>query len=256
MSDHPFTEFNKEDNNGTLIGNWVEESALQSATGTHRYKSWVPGESAEKSVYATAVGAPEFIPTAPRVLDHADKQDSAEWINHSQDVHRHPEGRTNDLRVHVNGNQTGLRTQIMLNSMAAVASNLPADAPPEKNFTSTKMADFVQHDMSQLSVGKRVMKTIDGEEVTLGDRDHTFLAESGLQHKSRVDRERLGETVRDEQHYVKDTPITCYQQSVDSADYPGQGFVHGSGVGGKNPYGKTCNFTKEMSDHTKLIIDQ
>ena len=35
---HPFADYNKYQNQGVLVGNWVEEHALKTSTGTHRYE--------------------------------------------------------------------------------------------------------------------------------------------------------------------------------------------------------------------------
>mmetsp|Transcript_6211 Transcript_6211/g.18484 ORF Transcript_6211/g.18484 Transcript_6211/m.18484 type:complete len:93 (+) Transcript_6211:117-395(+) len=35
---HPFADYNKYQNQGVLVGNWVEETALKTSTGTHRYQ--------------------------------------------------------------------------------------------------------------------------------------------------------------------------------------------------------------------------
>ncbi len=35
---HPFADYNKYQDQGVLVGNWVEEAALKSSTGTHRYQ--------------------------------------------------------------------------------------------------------------------------------------------------------------------------------------------------------------------------
>lgn len=71
---HPFTGYNKSRNQGVLVGNWVEEQALNSSTGTHRYKAWVddsqPGQ--EKSVYPKHLKEPK-VETFGRVFSHDDK---------------------------------------------------------------------------------------------------------------------------------------------------------------------------------------
>ena len=35
---HPFADYNKYQAQGVLVGNWVEEHALKTSTGTHRYE--------------------------------------------------------------------------------------------------------------------------------------------------------------------------------------------------------------------------
>jgi len=59
-----------------LVGNWVEERALEADTGVFRYKGWVPdgGEpGAGGSVYAEKVGAPEATATFNRVIVHTNR---------------------------------------------------------------------------------------------------------------------------------------------------------------------------------------
>mmetsp|Transcript_18086 Transcript_18086/g.21653 ORF Transcript_18086/g.21653 Transcript_18086/m.21653 type:complete len:262 (-) Transcript_18086:546-1331(-) len=257
-SHHPYGGYNKvSQTSETLVGNWVEERALEAATGTHRYKSWVEPVSDttfEDGVYAKKVGAPDFIPTAPRVIEHSNKTESEEWMTHSQDVHRHPEMRNGDLRVHKNISGPGKRTTMMLEAMKKEACQLPGDAPLTHDLATTTGTTYVKHGMEDQEVGLRVMKTQDGLPRTLDNRDPVFLAESGIQHKSRVDREHMGAV--DGSHLGSAVPVTVYQESVEGAAYPGQGFVHGTAHKGANPFAKTCNFTKPMADHTKVVVDE
>jgi len=111
------------------------------------------------------------------------------------------------------------------------------------------------------SVGLRVMKTQDGERVGLEHRDPTFLAEVAIQPKEQLDRQRLGplepSTLDSLQGpYINDVPITIYSEAVDKEQYPGSGPTAGTKVKGANPFGKTCNFTKVMTDYSKVIIDE
>ena len=49
---HPFADYNKYQNQGVLVGNWVEEHALKTSTGTHRYEVSRRGQEAVESSYA------------------------------------------------------------------------------------------------------------------------------------------------------------------------------------------------------------
>ena len=69
---HPFAEFNKCENQGTLVGNWVEEHALKDLTGSFRYKAWVDHKDVEgDSVYPKHLTASRM-ETFGRVFEHSD----------------------------------------------------------------------------------------------------------------------------------------------------------------------------------------
>eukprot|EP00238_Polyblepharides_amylifera_P008995 CAMPEP_0196583752 /NCGR_PEP_ID=MMETSP1081-20130531/44530_1 /TAXON_ID=36882 /ORGANISM="Pyramimonas amylifera, Strain CCMP720" /LENGTH=102 /DNA_ID=CAMNT_0041904725 /DNA_START=41 /DNA_END=345 /DNA_ORIENTATION=- len=92
---HPNAVYNKQ-NLGALVGNWYEESALEAATGSHRYKTWVPlPDPNDKTVYAAICTGPEFIPTNERMFVHTTTEDDQRRLyqTHNQDVHRHPSHR-------------------------------------------------------------------------------------------------------------------------------------------------------------------
>ncbi|RQM21059.1 hypothetical protein B5M09_013818 [Aphanomyces astaci] len=59
------TTYNKVDNQGALMGNWVEEEALRRDTGSSRYKPWSPKEGMGRS--------------HPRVIAHSDAVDAKEY---------------------------------------------------------------------------------------------------------------------------------------------------------------------------------
>ncbi|RHY80822.1 hypothetical protein DYB26_002512 [Aphanomyces astaci] len=59
------TTYNKVDNQGALMGNWVEEEALRRDTGSSRYKTWSPKEGMGRS--------------HPRVIAHSDAVDAKEY---------------------------------------------------------------------------------------------------------------------------------------------------------------------------------
>lgn len=107
-------------------------------------------------------------------------------------------------------------------------------------------------------VGLRVMKTQDGADVGLLDRDAVFLAEHGIDSKERLDRARMGpvDTSGVTGPYEGDLAYTIYTQEAELDQYPSGLVATGTRPKGPNPFGKNYTFSKPMGDHTKVVDDE
>ena len=96
------------------------------------------------------------------------------------------------------------------------------------------------------------MKTLDLVPIPQSAKDPTFQAECGLIAKATVDKALLPtvEPTKFAEDYVSATPITIYSQKVQTGVYPTTE-TYGSEVRGPNPFAKTSEFSKPLSDHTK-----
>jgi len=250
---HPFTGYNKADIHGALVGNWVEERALEASTGVFRYKEWVKADNQQvDSVYATKVGAPESISTYARALEHSDRLEAKEWETSNQAVFQAPAQRESDLRVYVDPKRVGVRTTAMLKMLQAEAAVPPPEPPLEKYLESTKQASYQAYDLTGVVVGQKVMKTSDNVVIPEASKDATFRAEAGIIKKDVID--RLGtapvppETFAE--NYTDATPISLYSQRAQEGKFPSN-VIFGSDIKGPNPFAKTSEFSKPISDHTK-----
>ena len=64
--------------------------------------------------------------------------------------------------------------------MQELARQEPAAPTPKMDFTTTTASAHVAYDLTGMSVGSRVMKTQDGEDISTERRDATLLAEVGV----------------------------------------------------------------------------
>lgn len=250
---HPFTGYNKKDIHGALVGNWVEERSLESATGVFRYKEWVKeSEQQVDSVYAKDVGAPEGMSTYARVLEHSDRLDAGEWETSNQSVYLNPGSRTHELRVYVDPAKVGKRSTAMLMEMKAKALVPPPEPPLEKYLESTAQASYQAYDLTGVKVGAKVMKTQDYTDIPASAKDPTFQAELGLVSKATIDKSALPTVPKEKfaEDFTTAEPITVYSQKVEVGPYPNSTTI-GSQVKGPNPFAKTSEFSKPISDFSK-----
>ena len=175
---HPFADYNKYQNQGVLVGNWVEEHALKTSTGTHRYEPWV--EMEQQSVYPKHLKASSMV-TFGRVFEHSDNLQSKDWLTHNHSTHCASQGNYREMAVH------GKRSQMMMMKAREEAMKEPEKEPEKPNYTTTCRAAYTENDLSGLEIGARVMKTQDGAPVK---RDHVFLAESKIVDRYRADKVR------------------------------------------------------------------
>mmetsp|Transcript_11017 Transcript_11017/g.38253 ORF Transcript_11017/g.38253 Transcript_11017/m.38253 type:complete len:268 (+) Transcript_11017:145-948(+) len=258
---HPFTGYNKKETPGVVVGNWVEERALLAATGVFRYKEWVK-DSKEGSVYAVPVGAPEDNPTYPRVLEHSDRLEASEWQTHNQSVYKVPTDRSSDLRVYQTSNdEMGARSKKVNAELRAATLVGPPDAKLAPQFESEAMNAYVKRPIPEGGIhadGKRVMQTQDYVPIPLSSRDATFQAEVGMGTKADIDAKRLPpvDHATVSEHYTSDVPITLYTEKASRAKLPGTGVFQASKVTSSNPFARSTNFSKPMSDFTKVVDDE
>mmetsp|Transcript_2770 Transcript_2770/g.10046 ORF Transcript_2770/g.10046 Transcript_2770/m.10046 type:complete len:237 (+) Transcript_2770:4375-5085(+) len=231
MSDiHPFTLYNKCDEQGALVGNWVEERALRGGTGIFRYQEWVKDDGG-KSVYAQQTTS-EAMETFPRVLEHSDRLESHEWQTHNQAMF--PENRERELRVYSDPKKLGLRNTAALATLREQANALPPSDPVAPTPASTMRDAYTTPPLDTSNLGKSVMKTLDLVPIPAEARDATFRSELGMATKAFVDKAEVPpvDPARFASHYAIDTPITLYSTM-------------------KSSNKKNTEFTKPISDCTK-----
>ncbi|KAG2446850.1 hypothetical protein HYH02_008007 [Chlamydomonas schloesseri] len=262
----PYTNYNKQDEVPTLIGNWVEERELKELTGITRnlgasqaFQDPSAGDSPRRA-RGDALTA-----THPRVIEHVQSQThAADWQSTVQAAYRPPSDATRNAAGYVNTSKMGPRERMLHEQLMKEAQELP----PELQATltgpgvpvttaSTYGADFQSHDLTGVVVGTKVMKDRDGRPAV---RDPTFLAETQMMKKDVVDR-LMGDTAR--QSGARDTtllpnpdvPVTIYTEAVANKTYGGV-FPGTTTLNTAAPFGKSTNFSKPMNDYSKVVVDE
>ena len=78
----------------------------------------------------------------------------------------------------------GKRSTMVMQKALEEALKEPEKEPEKPNFETSQRAAYTEVDMTDLTIGARVMKTQDGNPVK---RDHVFLAESKILDSYRAD---------------------------------------------------------------------
>ncbi|CAG9462990.1 unnamed protein product [Pedinophyceae sp. YPF-701] len=194
MAGHGNASYNLVGDEGTLMGNWVEERALCEASGNTRYKSWL-GANAEKpkTVYATRVKKPDYFDSFQRVFEQVWHEDIAagyEYQFSGKDSDHFTSTHNADfLNPATRGGPCQYRTipkygrrelARQKEAAAAAAEELASrqQHAPEPALT-TYRAEHCGPESGALreTVGRRITRDRDGRPAR---RDGTWLAESGL----------------------------------------------------------------------------
>eukprot|EP01138_Halocafeteria_seosinensis_P009554 gb/GECG01009764.1/.p1 GENE.gb/GECG01009764.1/~~gb/GECG01009764.1/.p1 ORF type:complete len:435 (+),score=64.66 gb/GECG01009764.1/:1-1305(+) len=126
------------------------------------------------------------------------------------------------------------------------------------DFNTINRSDFVEHPEEEYTgpKGRRIMKTLDGEEIPPEQRDTEFLASFGLT-KPPI---RTGKTAEEKAEYLKTVKSTCLDQTIPKDDpIKGQpvtiysqrlaeGCFPGTEARGANPFARSCTFTNEIQE--------
>lgn len=225
--------FNKT-STGIRVGNWVEEEALKTLTGTHR---------------VTKVGD-KMLDTTARVIAHSDRVEASDYkstAHASQTAEK-------AARVHED-RRMGVRERRLEASLRAEATELltRAEPAPPSHFETLAQGTFVRHDDAEYTAekGRRVMKTTDGVPIPPGTRDLDMLANAGV--ASRAPRlspsaaATLSATAGAGAGAVPDFPISYYTQAA-ARGVPGM-----TAAVGANPFFKSSKFTKPAGEHSDMI---
>lgn len=142
---------------GARIGNWVEEDALKTLTGTHR------------------LGADRIMNTNARTLAHTEREESKDWSSVSRDAQK-----TKEIAHLYEDRKAGPREARLERALAKEAEEFVTRKAPEEpmRFETTAGETFVRHSDKEYKSekGRRVMKTLDGTPIPPEARDVELMA--------------------------------------------------------------------------------
>ncbi|GLC39037.1 hypothetical protein PLESTB_001286400 [Pleodorina starrii] len=266
---HPYQSYNKQEDVPTLIGNWVEERHLKDLTGVARN---VGATETLKDTMSTASRSPSraraqgntLLATHPRVVEHVQAQTHpADWQSTLQASYR-PPSEQRVAGMYANLPKMGPRERLLAEQLMKEAQELPPEVAATVNghplpvtTASVYGADFMQHDLTGVQVGTKVTKDPNGRPAV---RDPTFLAETNIMAKQVADRLMVD---KGREAGARDTtllpnpevPVTIYTEAVAKQTYGGV-FPGTTTLNSNSPFGKSTNFTKPMSDYSKIVVDE
>jgi len=188
-------QYNKKENKGSLIGNWVEERALQETTGIFRYQEWEDsiGEEGPKddSVVTTrwtkGGEKADQNDTFNRCFSHMDHQEYGSMRSFTEHTYQNPAKTTGYREYRDVGAGTRSRmTQQEMWDLAAKQAEAQAEEE-NRNMMEEPLVSTVQESFQAppegaytKPIGSRVMNTRDNRAIPNDTRDITFLVESGI----------------------------------------------------------------------------
>eukprot|EP01026_Neomeris_dumetosa_P062765 TRINITY_DN59474_c0_g1_i1.p1 TRINITY_DN59474_c0_g1~~TRINITY_DN59474_c0_g1_i1.p1 ORF type:complete len:200 (+),score=26.33 TRINITY_DN59474_c0_g1_i1:280-879(+) len=197
------------------------------------------------------------VKTLPRVLQHDNALFEEEWRTTCQTSYRKPEQREMDLLIYRNIPEIGLRQKKEIESMQEEAKVTIRKVPQNfEQFETIYRTQYVPKDSSDITLGKLVMKTQDGGEVK---RDPTFLAETKIMDSQKAGRylqQDIESPFKSQRLCDQEIPITFYSEKVASDKYMGTSVYGTLSKGKHSPFGKDSNFSKPISDYTKVVDDE
>lgn len=192
-------QFNKKEDKGCLIGNWVEERALGDHTGERRYFQWEDSIGPEgpktqnvmDTRWAGGGAKADQNDSYRRCFIHRDNQPYDETMKGFTDaIYQDPSKPRPELQYEYRTNSGGLRnTQTDQTMWEEATEEMKLDqqyksenAGAANPYTTTTMESqqAPPQEAYHKRLGQRVMRTRDGHDLPNDSRDLQFLVESGI----------------------------------------------------------------------------
>ena len=206
---------------GTLVGNWQEEETMRDVTGEGRTIPRVHIEKKWGDLEKPILHDKKFDDTGERI--HGDRR------LHDMTSENYHYGKSKNPADELP--RVGKRTLAMEREIQEqVRKELEEKAAEEERirnmryFDSTAKTTFVAQDLQQNTVGKRVMKTQDGQ--TVGN-DPALNMPTMAELMNRIP----------QGDYTQTQPVTIYTEALENKNF------YMSAATGANPFGKTSGFT-------------
>lgn len=149
--------------------------------------------------------------------------------------------------------RVGLKSQQFEKQIAAqVAQEMAAlDEQKERlrqvrHFDTWQRSAFTEKDLTANLVGRKVMRTQDGQECGMDKRDDQFIVENGLWHRTQKASDDALKQRVPTGHYAQQTPVTIYTEALERKNF------YQSASTGTNPFGITRGFTQPVQS-TKAV---
>ena len=130
----------------------------------------------------------------------------------------------------------------MLERKAALAAK-----DQERYFDTTNQENLPSRDLTQNTVGRKVMQTQDGKLVSMESRDEGFIVETGMYRRTAkaADAELLQRVPQGD--YTQTRPVTIYTEALERKN------TYMSAATGPNPFARTSGLTQPLNQ-TKAVV--
>lgn len=143
--------------------------------------------------------------------------------------------------------RVGLKSQNFEKEIAAqVAAEIQAKQEEQervrqqRHFDTWNRSEFTQKDLTANVIGKKVMRTQDGGELTMDNRDDQLRVETGMWRRTQKAADAELQQRVPQGDYTKTTPVTIYTEALERKNF------YGSAATGQNPFGVTRGFTQPV----------
>ena len=210
------TSYNKGNNRGAKVGNWVEEY-VGKAHWEPRFRWTGQGHLRPRH--------------CARQLPRLQLAEKFKLRNISRDalVGNAPYG-------------TGPRQRAIDEALMKKAFEETKMEAPQRSYFTTSSGDAYVKKPFISKVGARVMKSLDGRPIPTEGRDNDFLVEFSLTKPKPKSKAEVLRNAVPRGDYTKQVPITMYSQRMS------EGCYKSTAGGGATPFGRSSGFTNDMAD--------
>ena len=117
----------------------------------------------------------------------------------------------------------------------------------ERYFDTTNKETFYEQDLTQNTVGRKVMQTQDGKLVSMESRDQQLIVETGMYRRTQkaTDDELRARIPAGD--YTQSRPVTIYTEALERKN------TYMSAATGPNPFARSSGFTQPLNQ-TKAVV--
>lgn len=114
-------------------------------------------------------------------------------------------------------------------------------ARQQRCFDTWNRTAYTEKDLTANVIGKKVMRTQDGVELGMENRDDQLIVETGMWRRTQKATDAELQQRVPKGDYTKTTPVTIYTEALERQNF------YGSAATGSNPFGVTRGFTQPVA---------
>jgi len=225
-STNMFSSFNKVENRGARIGNWVEENALESLTTQSRY-----GDFKDPS---------NQLKTPARVIAHTEQELAKDYRTTS---HRDDPAQNSEFKIPSGLGPRALKRQQQFENTSKKAEFEEKPVAPTEYVTQAR-ATFSSVDPSSYAA-TRVPRGRGGSAIREGTAGNLDAATLSMTRRQLAEQDDAKVGSGD---YVQDTPVSLYSMNLSDSN---NNHFPSTVASGANPFGRSTHFTNDIRDSTK-----
>lgn len=238
MAENIFNKFEGKAH-GTLVGNWQEERALKDFTGTSRTipKSHIPKKHLD---FETNISRSY---NEDRTHDRIHGERKA--LELESESHGYGRGKNKAETLPKVGKKTAQMEQEIRDQVLRELKEKEEEEERIRNmryFDSTAKTTYTKQDYTANKVGKRVMKTQNGEPIRYSERDEELTVEHGFGRRTQKATDEELKMEVPEGDFTQTAPVTVYTEALKNKG------VMMSASTGPNPFAKTSGFTQPVQN--------